>query len=252
MMERATLLEHLSGLLRPEQYQDYAPNGLQVAGSAIINKLVSGVTASRALIEAAIAQKADTLLVHHGYFWKGEAPCITGMKQARLKLLLQHNINLIAYHLPLDAIADIGNNAQLAKHLNITITGDCHTGPGPNLVLTGHFQAALTPDACGQQIETALGRKPLHIAADRPTIQTVAWCTGAGQDFLDLAADAGVDAFITGEVSERTTHIARERNIHFFAAGHHATERFGVKALGEQLATAFELSHQFIDIDNPA
>lgn len=251
MIDRSTLLDHCASLLNVEAHQDYCPNGLQVAGLKEVKHIVTGVTACHALIEKAIDLGADTLLVHHGYFWSGENPCLVDIKRERIALLLQHNINLIAYHLPLDTAAELGNNAQLAKQLNISIDGSIATGKGPDLILTGRLPEPLAANALNDVITNALGRTPLHIAGSDQPIQRIAWCTGAGQDYLALAADAGVDAFITGEASERTTHIARERGIHFFAAGHHATERFGVQALGEHLVKQFGVQHTFVEIDNP-
>lgn len=231
-----------------QNFNDYAPNGLQVEGRHEIQKIVTGVTASEALIDQAIELQVDTILVHHGYFWKGENPIVTGMKKNRLAKLLKHDINLLAYHLPLDGHGELGNNVQLAKRLEIEVTGEICP-----LVLHGKFDHPLTWQDLGDRIESTLDRKPLHSGGNvAKMIQTVAWCTGGGQGFIEQAAEYGVDAFISGEVSEKTIHIAREMGIHFFAAGHHATERYGVKALGEWLAAHYPLEVFFVDIDNPA
>lgn len=252
MVELGELVQYADTYLKAAEFSDYAPNGLQVQGRMPVRRLVSGVTASLALIEAAVEAKADALLVHHGYFWKGEDARVIGMKAARLGKLLGHGISLLAYHLPLDAHPQLGNNVQLAARLGIEIDGAIDTGVRPALVLRGTLPRALPAVELARHIARALGRAPLHVAAQRDPVRTLAWCTGAGQRFIDQAALQGVDAFISGEISEPTAHSAREQDIHYFAAGHHATERYGVQALGEHLAERFELEHRFIDIDNPA
>ena len=238
-------------LLQPWQFQDYCPNGLQVQGANQISKIVTGVTASQALIESAIAEKAQAILVHHGFFWKGDDPCIKGMLRKRLALLLEHNINLIAYHLPLDAQPELGNNVRLAEVLGIEITGTMEPEKELSIGLVGKLKKPRTGDAFAGHIQSCLGRLPLHIPGNG-LIETVAWCTGAAQGFIERASGLEVDAYLTGEISEPTTHVARETGIHFFAAGHHATERYGVQALGQRIAKELGLAHQFIDIDNPA
>lgn len=251
MIPRSELLAYLDQLLQPEQFQDYCPNGLQVQGNARIKNIVTGVTASQALIEAAIAAQADTLLVHHGYFWRGESPTVTGIKQQRLKQLLVNDINLIAYHLPLDAQAELGNNAQLAKRLGLTVDGLIPDTGQPALGMYGGFDQPISITELTAQLTTKLGRPPLVISSHSEPIKTIGWCTGAAQGYLQQAADIGLDAFISGEISEPTVHLARELGIHYIAAGHHATERYGIKALGEHLAAKFAVSVEFIDIDNP-
>lgn len=246
------LLDTCDKLLLPEQFDDYCPNGLQVEGKPQVSKIISGVTASYALLEAAIAQRADAVLVHHGYFWKGEDPRVVGMLRRRLGLLLANDISLIAFHLPLDAQPDFGNNVQLARQLDIDVTGGLDTGRANSIGLMGELRVAMNAEQFAAHIEVRLGRRPVHVAGATSQIKTVAWCTGAAQGFIERAAHAGADAYITGEISEPTTHIARETGIHFFAAGHHATERFGVCALGDTLADRLGIEHQFIDIDNPA
>lgn len=251
MVSLKVLVEYCDGLLLADQFQDYCPNGLQVEGRDSVAKIISGVTASQALIDAAIDAGADLLLVHHGYFWKGENPCITGMKQRRIKTLLAAGLNLLAYHLPLDAHAELGNNAQLARRLGIQKDASFGSGSGPELGCYGHLATACPATEMADKITAALGRQPLHIAGGADTIQHIGWCTGAAQSCFESAIAQGVDAFISGEISESTVHLARETGVHYFAAGHHATERYGVQALGEHLAGQFDLEHCFIDIDNP-
>lgn len=245
--------------LQADAFKDYAPNGLQVDGGRPISRIVTGVTACEALIDAAIAAHADAIMVHHGYFWKGESETITGMKGKRIRKLMQHGISLIAYHLPLDAHPIIGNNAKLAELLGLTITGALYpheTHPVGNI-------ASCTPQSAESLIaiiDEALGRTPLHIAsrysqsAQAPDrlLKRVAICTGGAQDMIEQAALMNCDAYISGEISERTTHSARELGIDYFACGHHATERAGIQALGAVVAQQFKLPVIFIDIDNPA
>ncbi len=245
------LVTYADELLAVRAFRDYCPNGLQVEGRAEVGTLVSGVTASLALVEAAIQRKADAVLVHHGYFWKGEDPRVVGYKKARLKSLMTADISLIGYHLPLDAHATLGNNAQLAIRLGLRVTGAFDTDSGPALGLVGDV-VPMSGEQFGRVIHTALRRAPLHVPGRSEQIKTVAWCTGGAQGYIDRAVELGVDAYLTGEVSEYTVHIARETGLHFFAAGHHATERYGVQALGAHLAEKFGLAHEFIDIDNPA
>lgn len=251
MMQRDELVAYLAGLLKVEVFADYAPNGLQVAGRGEIKKIVTGVTACQALVDAAVAQGADALLVHHGYFWKGEDPCVVGMKQRRLKALLTADINLLAYHLPLDAHPELGNNTQLAALLGLQVDGTFGGGNGPDIGQYGRLAQPQSAEAFAAHIAKQLSREPLHIAGKSTEINTIAWCTGAAQSYVEAAADLGVDAFVTGEISEQTVHIARERGIHFFSAGHHATERGGVQALGTHLAEHFGLEVAFVDIENP-
>jgi len=236
--------------LKADAISDYCPNGLQVEGRAEVSRIVSGVTASQALIEAAIEAQADVLLVHHGYFWKGENPCISGMRKRRLQALLANDISLLAYHLPLDIHPEVGNNATLGRALGIRIEGDLLAGNPRVVGLQGRLAEPLTANEFAMRVEQALSRTPLLIAGDRP-VQRIGWCTGGGQGFIDEAIAAGVDLYLSGEASEQTFHSARENGISFIAAGHHATERFGVKALGDWLAQRFAIEHQFIDCPNP-
>jgi len=251
-MKRIELEQYLNQLLKPDQIKDYAPNGLQVQGSEVINKIVTGVTASQSLIDLAIKEKADAIIVHHGYFWKNESYVIRGMKHKRIKALLAHDINLFAYHLPLDIHPTLGNNAQLAKLLDINVTGPLELGNPISVAIQGELTESQTGAELAKLINNKLNRACLHIVPpSNKFIKTVAWCTGGGQDYIELAAEQGIDAFISGEISEKTTHIAHEMDIHFFAAGHHATERYGIKALGEYLAKNLALDVKFIDVDNP-
>ncbi|HEY9037036.1 MAG TPA: Nif3-like dinuclear metal center hexameric protein [Pseudomonadales bacterium] len=248
VVTRDRVLAEANALLQPDDFEDYCPNGLQVEGKADIRLLVSGVTASQRLIEQAIACGADAIVVHHGYFWKGDSPVLTGMLRQRIGLLLQHNISLLAYHLPLDAHATLGNNAMLARQLGIEQAAPVAEG---RLLWSGVLQRPCDSAALSAHLERALQRRPLHFGEGPQSIRRVAWCTGAAQGYLSDAVKAGVDAYITGEASEQTVHEAREQGIHCFAAGHHATERYGVKALGDALANALGIRHQFLDCDNP-
>lgn len=247
-MRNIDLEQLINQQLNSATFQDHAPNGLQVEGRAEVKRIVTGVTACQALLDAAVVHGADAVLVHHGYFWKDEPPSIRGMKQRRLKTLLNHDINLYAWHLPLDAHPTLGNNAQLAALLGLDIKGQLAP-----LVPWGEFSPAIDPLVLLSLLETRLARSVLHCGDNAPAkISRLAWCTGGGQSFIEQAVKAGVDAFITGEVSEQTIHIAREMGLHFYAAGHHATERGGIKALGEWLARFHGMDVTFIDIPNPA
>jgi len=232
------------------KFMDYCPNGLQVDSSRPIRRLISGVTACQALIDAAIANEGDALLVHHGYFWRSETPTLSGMKARRLGSLLKNDIGLLAYHLPLDAHDEVGNNVQLANRLEISLSGTFGYCGGVELARHGSVQPC-SADALATKVEQVLSRAPLLIAGGKSQIKTLGLCTGAAQDCIEEAARLGLDAYISGEISERTVHVAREEGIHYYAAGHHATERYGVQALGEHLAKHFQLTHQYIEIDNP-
>ena len=252
-MKLTDLNNYLNQLLKPEQFTDYCPNGLQVEGRAEIQHIVTGVTASYDLLEAALAVKADAILVHHGYFWRGESAAITGIKKRRIQFLLQHDISLIAYHLPLDAHAEFGNNVMLAKQLGLTVTG--WAGPKnkneSNMLLLAELSAPLSLKEFAQIMDIKLNRAPQVIGDLTQVVQKVALCTGAAQGYIEQAVEAGVDVYISGEISEPTVHIARETGVSYIAAGHHATERYGVQALGAHLADKFGLTHTFIDCDNP-
>lgn len=251
-MNNLQLEKLLNEKLQPQQIKDYCPNGLQVEGTAEIKRIVTGVTASQALINKAVELKADALLVHHGFFWKGEQEAIRGMKGKRIRTLIKNDINLLGYHLPLDIHPKLGNNAKLAELLEIDVEGGLEGHP-QSVAMFGRLKTPMTGAEFAAKIDQVLNRKPLHIAPENADkmIETVGWCTGGGQDYIELAASQGIDAFISGEISERITYSAREQDIHYFAAGHHATERYGVKALGEWLAKEHGLDVEFIDIDNP-
>ncbi|MEA5098681.1 MAG: Nif3-like dinuclear metal center hexameric protein [Burkholderiaceae bacterium] len=249
--DRDDLAEFLAQLLEIARFRDYCPNGLQVEGKPEIRCIVSGVTACRALIEAAIDLQADALLVHHGYFWRDENPCVTGIKRGRLKPLLQNDISLFAYHLPLDHHPGLGNNAQLAKLLDLQPSARF----GENdLGWLGTVPSALaqTVGELAALVELRLGRKPLLLGDPQARLGTVGWCSGAAQGLLAEAANAGASVFLSGEISEQTMHVAHEAGIAYLACGHHATERLGVQALGERIAARFGIRHQFVEIDNPA
>ena len=251
MTDFKTLLQAFYQLLQPERFKDYGPNGLQVEGKRQIQKIVSGVTASRELIDAAIAAKADAVFVHHGLFWRNQTGTVTGWLKSRLALLLQHDINLLAYHLPLDAHPALGNNAQLATHLGFRVDGRFgeqglgFVGQAPTAFVHGQ--------ALAQLLQSRLGKLPVSVVPDakRP-VRRIAWCTGGAQNLFEEAIAQGVDAFITGEISEPQAHLAHETGVSFFACGHHATERYGAPALGAHVAEQLGVKHVFIDIDNPA
>ncbi|QUM76638.1 Nif3-like dinuclear metal center hexameric protein [Moritella sp. 24] len=240
----------LTEFMQPHRVRDFTVNGLQVQGKDTVTKVITGVTASQALIDAAVEQQADAILVHHGYFWKNESPAITGIKYNRIKTLIKNDINLYAYHLPLDVHPELGNNVELAKLLGITVRRGLEPWDKASVALVGKFEEPITTTELTSRIESQLNRAPLVVDAGKP-IKSVAWCTGGGQSYIELAIEQGIDAFISGEASEQTIHLAREAGISFFAAGHHATERYGVKALGEWLAEEKGLDVTFIDIDNP-
>jgi len=251
MIALKELVDYTNKLLDVNSFSDYCPNGLQVEGVPEVKVLASGVTASLALVEAAAEAGADALLVHHGYFWKGENLCVTGMKRRRLQALFDAGISLLAYHLPLDAHPELGNNAQLARLLGLETAGRFGNDGGMQLAHYGRLSRPLDVASFYEYIESSLGRSPQHIAGPAPQIERIGWCTGAAQTYIEAAVELGLDAFISGEISEQTVHVAREGGIHYFAAGHHATERFGAFALGEHLAERFGLRHCFINIDNP-
>jgi dinuclear metal center YbgI/SA1388 family protein len=239
-------------LLQPTKFKDYGPNGLQVEGKNSIRTLVSGVTASLALIDAAIAANADAILVHHGLFWRGQDGRVVGWMKERLQKLLTHNINLYAYHLPLDAHPELGNNAQLGKVLDFEVKAWCGE---QNLVCLGQAQNQRVFEnaaALARHLEAQLGHAVVSIAPHERSIRKLAWCSGGAQSYFESAIEQGVDAFITGEISEPQAHIAKETGVAFLACGHHATERYGAPAVAAHVAAALGLAHEFIDIHNPA
>ena len=249
MIDLLTLETYCNDLLNASDFDDYCPNGVQVEAGSEVGRVLVGVTACQSLIDAARDWRADLLLVHHGYFWKGEPAPLRGLKGRRVRSLFDAGISLLAYHLPLDAHPVYGNNAQLAQRLGFAAAAPADADYG--LIWQAGLEEPMSGEALGSQIAEALGREPLHIAAaDRP-IARVAWCTGAAQGYLEQAVRLGADAFVSGEISESTVHIAREMGVDYFAAGHHATERYGVQALGRHLAERFGLEYRFVDIENP-
>lgn len=252
MIERDALNGALNELLQPERFKDYGPNGLQVEGKPEIRKIVSGVTASLALIEAAIAEGADAILVHHGLFWRGQDGRITGWMRQRLATLLAHNINLFAYHLPLDAHPELGNNVQLGHQLGLEVQGRfgeqqlaCWGAPKQGAVFAN-------AQALAEHVQSVLNHPVVLVGPQTKPLQRIGWCTGGAQSYFEEAIAAGVDAFITGEISEPQAHYARECGVAFLACGHHATERYGAQAVAAHVAGQLGLEHVFIDIDNPA
>jgi dinuclear metal center YbgI/SA1388 family protein len=251
-VSRRAVLQACTELLQPDRFKDYGPNGLQVEGSDTIRHIVSGVTASRALIEAAIDVGADAIFVHHGLFWRGQDGTVTGWMKQRLQLLLAHNINLLAYHLPLDAHPEVGNNAQLGQRLGLQVQG---VFGEQDLGLWGaraDGQAFPDAQALAAWVSGTLGREPVAVQTPVREIRRVGWCTGGAQSYFEAAIAAGVDAFITGEISEPQAHLARETGVAFLACGHHATERYGAPAAAARVAAQLGITHQFIEIDNPA
>ncbi|MDD2712443.1 MAG: Nif3-like dinuclear metal center hexameric protein [Simplicispira sp.] len=245
---RDTLRQAFDALLQPERFKDYGPNGLQVEGKVQVKRLISGVTASQALIDAAIAERADAIFVHHGLFWRGQDGRVTGWMKQRLQRLLVHDINLFAYHLPLDAHPELGNNARLGQVLGWV--SDTHFGEQDlGCVASVRYDNAQT---LARQIEQVLGRATTLVQASERPVQRVAWCTGGAQSYFEGAIAAGADVFVTGEISEPQAHLARETGVAYIAAGHHATERYGAPAVAARVAAQYGLEHVFIDIDNPA
>ena len=246
----STLVEEADRFLNAARIADYCPNGLQVEGRPQVRRIVSGVTASQALLDAAVEAEADVVLVHHGYFWKGEDARVTGMKRRRLQTLLGHDISLLAYHLPLDLHPEVGNNVQLARQLEITVEGPLDPDNPKVVGLLGSLAEPMTARDFSRRVQEVLGREPLLVEGTG-MVRRIGWCTGGGQGYIDDAIAAGVDLFLTGEASEQTFHSARENGVSFIAAGHHATERYGVQALGDYLARRFAIKHLFIDCPNP-
>jgi dinuclear metal center YbgI/SA1388 family protein len=249
MVTRDDLQSHLAQLLAVEGFRDYGPNGLQVEGRRQVHRLITGVTASLALIEAAAREGADAILVHHGLFWRGQDGRITGWMRARLAPLLAHGINLFAYHLPLDAHAELGNNAQFGARLGLRC--DARFGE-QDLGFAAAAGALATTALLEAAVQRVCERQPVLVPGDGRALRRIGWCTGGAQGSFEAAIAAGVDAYVTGEISEPQAHIARETGVAFIACGHHATERFGAPAVGAHLAERFGLEHRFIDVDNPA
>ncbi len=248
MVGTPDLVRYLDGLLDASAIKDYCPNGLQVEGAPVVSRAVFAVTASLAVVEQAAAEGAQALIVHHGWFWRGEDARVTGPRRRRLARLLAAELNLIGYHLPLDLHPDLGNNAQLGRRMGWNIE---HTGGDRNLVALAVLDEPLSASGLGGLLHERLDREPLLVGDLERQIRRIAWCTGAAQDMLDAAIDMGADAFVSGEISERTTHLAREAGVIYAAAGHHATERYGIQALGRHVAERFGIDAVFIDDPNP-
>jgi len=248
MMQLAELSDYIGRLLEVNRFRDYCPNGLQVEGRAEIQRLATGVTASQRLLEAATAWGADAILVHHGYFWRNEDATLTGIKKRRIAHLLQHDVNLLAYHLPLDAHAELGNNAQLARRLGLVEQGRFGE---QDIACYGELKIPQTLHQFEAHVGQTLQRVPLIIGHSERLLRRIAWCSGGAQSYFEQAVTLGVDAFLTGEISEQNVHIAEETGVAFIAAGHHATERYGVQALGEHLVQQFNIEHRFFEMDNP-
>ncbi|MBA2656381.1 MAG: Nif3-like dinuclear metal center hexameric protein [Tatlockia sp.] len=251
MITRVELTAYLHDLLSCADFEDYAPNGLQIEGGMQIHRICTAVTASMDAINKAIAFKSDALIVHHGYFWRGEDPVLIGMKRKRIAELLKYNINLFAYHLPLDCHAELGNNACLGRLFNLESIETHKIAKTRDLLWSGTLAETITAKQFAVKIQKILGREALHLSGSEKPIQKLAWCSGAAQDLIEHAHKLGVDGFLSGEVSERTFYQAQELGIHYFSSGHHATERYGVQALGKHLAAKYGLDYQFIDSTNP-
>ena len=247
-MKREELVNYLDGLLQPGKFRDYCPNGLQVEGCPEIVRLVAGVTASQALVDAAVERHADAILVHHGWFWKGEDGRVTGIRRKRLGSLLANDINLLAYHLPLDAHPELGNNAQLASRLGWLPEGRFGE---QDIAWLGSLAEPCDLATLVERVAGVLGRIPLVVAGDGRVVRRIGWCSGGAQGYFEQAIALGVDAYLSGEISEQTVHLARESGVAYLAAGHHATERYGVQALAGHLAQRFGIVCEFVDLDNP-
>lgn len=251
MITRDELAQYLAEFLGVDRYSDYAPNGIQVEGKGLIKRICTAVTASKQVIDQAVTWQADALLVHHGYFWRGENPVIAGMRRQRISTLLEHELNLFAYHLPLDCHLELGNNACLAKLFSIQSVKTHKVANIEHLLWSGVLSAPMSGIALAAFLSKQLAREPLHVSGSAREINRIAWCSGAAQDYIEHAAQLGVDAYLSGEVSERTYYQAKELGLHYYSCGHHATERYGIQALGHALANTFSLEHLFIDTNNP-
>lgn len=251
MAKLSEIIQWCDGTLKAAEFKDYAPNGLQIEGKTEVNKILCAVTASQAAIDAAIEQKADLLLVHHGYFWKGEPYPITGMRAKRIKALIQHDISLVGYHLPLDAHPTLGNNAAIAEILaleNIEALDSSERNPIGNI---GYLKQPMSPEAFKALLTEKLGFDTIHLPASTTQVQKISFCTGGAQDYIEKAAQQTCDAYISGEVSERTFYQAQELNVHYFACGHHATERYGVQRLAQAISEQFNIEYSYFELNNP-
>lgn len=250
-MKLNTLVAYCNQYLSVSEFSDYCPNGLQIEGKQKVNKIVCGVTACEALIDQAIASHADALLVHHGFFWKNESPSLIGIKGRKIKKLLQADVSLLAYHLPLDAHPEVGNNAQLNHFFKTDIKGSFYNYQGKDIAVYGDLVQPVSINDFVALIESSLKRKLLLLKGDQRTVKRVAWCSGGAQGGFEEAINQGADVYVSGEVSENTFHLAQESGVHYIAAGHHATERYGVKALAQHLSDQFEIDYEYIEIYNP-
>ena len=251
MAQLKEIIQWCDETLNTHEFKDYAPNGLQIEGRSDVQKILCAVTASQEAIEAAIAQNADLLLVHHGYFWKGEPYPITGMRGKRIKSLIQHDISLVGYHLPLDSHPTLGNNAAIAECLaleNLQALDPSERHPIGNI---GFLKHAMSATEFRDYLTARLGFNAIHLPAEQSHIQKVGFCTGAAQDFISKAAEQGCDAFISGEVSERTYYEAKELGVHYYACGHHATERYGVQRLAKAISEQFNIEYSYLELNNP-
>ena len=247
-MQLTELQTHLDELLEIGRFKDYCPNGLQVEGRAEVRRVLCGVTASQELVDRAVSGGFDAIFVHHGYFWRGEDGRVVGIRKRRLKALLTHDISLFAYHLPLDAHAELGNNAQLGKLLGWSPEGRFGE---QEIGWVGHTAQVESAAQVARSLTARLGREPLLVGDAERLVRRVAWCTGGAQGYFELAIAAGADLYVTGEISEQTVHLARESGVPFIAAGHHATERYGARALAHYLHERFGLDAEFVDLENP-
>ncbi len=247
-MQLFELRDYIGSELAVSRFRDYCPNGMQVEGRPEVKRIATGVTASQAVLEAATAWGADAIIVHHGYFWRSEDACVTGIKKRRIAHLLQHDVSLLAYHLPLDAHPEWGNNVQLGKRLNFVEAGRFGE---QDIACHGSLLEKMSLANLKQSIAKTLGREPQIIGNLDSKVSKVAWCSGGGQGYFEQAVALGVDTFLTGEASEQCFHLAQETGVAFIAAGHHATERYGIQSLGEGLAARFGFEHHFFDQDNP-
>lgn len=247
-MQLQELENYIQQLLQPSRFRDYCPNGLQFEGRSEVGRLITGVTANLALLEVAADLRADAILVHHGWFWKSEDPCIRGIKRRRIGVLATHDMSLLAYHLPLDAHPELGNNVQFARHIGLDITS---TFGDQNLGCIGYSSDAWTLGEWKELLRARLGQEPFIIGDAARAVQRIAWCTGAAQSYFQEAIALGIDVFVTGEISEPMVHLAREAGVAYIACGHHASERYGVQALGRHLADQFGLEHEFVEISSP-
>lgn len=251
MAKLQDIIQWCDQTLKSPEFKDYAPNGLQIEGKTEVRKILAAVTASQDAIDAAIRENADLLLVHHGYFWKGEAYPITGMRGKRIKSLIQHDISLLAYHLPLDSHPSLGNNVAIADLLRLERIEALDPSERHPIGNIGHLNQPMPVEEFKKFVSEKLKFDAIHLPADKNMIEKVGFCTGGAQDFIVKAAEQGCDAYISGEVSERTFYEAKELGVHYFACGHHATERYGVQRLGQAISEQFDIEYVYFELNNP-